>query len=292
MSRETSNQYKIVVLGDTGVGKTSLIVRFVRNAFRRFEATLGVGRYYRKNVELEDSTVTFEIWDTCGIQRLQSVPCIHLPGASVAVVVYDITSDQSLACVKHWVEYLQEDYENMTIVLVGNKIDLGEGTPTFMNVERYAQERQIVHMGASARTARNVENLFRNIATTLLASEDDQEEMNEGMNDEEENIDEAAPSSTMAQKLASVLRCCSKAKHPPARTSGDDEETTDMEEDEDGDGTNANTTPLLTAAERDADTTSSTTSIDSSTRTQRWVSSLFCFKRKRNHGGQSVQVAQ
>eukprot|EP00531_Pseudo-nitzschia_arenysensis_P002601 CAMPEP_0116134268 /NCGR_PEP_ID=MMETSP0329-20121206/10554_1 /TAXON_ID=697910 /ORGANISM="Pseudo-nitzschia arenysensis, Strain B593" /LENGTH=295 /DNA_ID=CAMNT_0003628965 /DNA_START=222 /DNA_END=1109 /DNA_ORIENTATION=+ len=282
---------KLVVLGDTGVGKTSLIVRFVRDAFRRFEATAGVGTYYKKTIELEDSDVTLNIWDTCGVQRYRSVQCIFLPGASVAVVVYDVTSETSLGGAKYWVEDLQDRYESTMIVLVGNKIDLGLATPIYVEAERYAREHDIVHLGTSAKTSRNVETLFRDIARTLYepVNYEEDEEQNDDENDDDnvEQDNDDTTTTTTTKRLALAL-CCSKPK-----PSGDDEEPTEAEEDdhdddhEDDDESTTNTTPLLSTAERDADTTTTST-----TMTQRWASSLFCFKRKSNPNGQSIQVAQ
>ncbi|CAN6459705.1 unnamed protein product [Victoria cruziana] len=100
-------QAKLVLLGDMGTGKTSLVLRFVKGQFFDYqESTIGAA-FFSQILSLNEATVKFDIWDTAGQERYHSLAPMYYRGAAAAVVVYDITSMDSFVRAKKWVQELQ-----------------------------------------------------------------------------------------------------------------------------------------------------------------------------------------
>merc|ERR1712216_860993 len=174
-ARETTSimpnplQYKLVLLGDSAVGKSSLVLRFVRGQFFEYqESTIGAA-FLTQNVSLNDYTVKFEIWDTAGQERYHSLAPMYYRGAAAAVVVYDITNADSFARAKSWVKELQrQGSPNIVIALAGNKCDLASKRKVEASeASEYAKDNGLFFMETSAKTALNVEELFKAIAKKL-----------------------------------------------------------------------------------------------------------------------------
>merc|ERR1712093_950078 len=162
-------QFKLVLLGDSAVGKSSLVLRFVRGQFFEYqESTIGAA-FLTQNVSLNDYTVKFEIWDTAGQERYHSLAPMYYRGAAAAVVVYDITNADSFARAKSWVKELQrQGSPNIVIALAGNKCDLASKRKVeAAEATEYAKDNGLFFMETSAKTALNVEELFKAIAKKL-----------------------------------------------------------------------------------------------------------------------------
>jgi len=161
--------FKLVLLGDTAVGKSCLVVRFVRDEYFEYqEPTIGAA-FLTQTVALDDSTVKFEIWDTAGQERYRSLAPMYYRGAAAAVVVYDITNPDSFTGAKSWVKELQRRGDpNVVIALAGNKADLESRRKVeFEEANAYAQQEGILHLETSAKNANNVKALFVEIAKKL-----------------------------------------------------------------------------------------------------------------------------
>merc|ERR1712178_585322 len=122
-------QFKLVLLGDPAVGKSSLVLRFVRGQFFEYqESTIGAA-FLTQNVSLNDYTVKFEIWDTAGQERYHSLAPMYYRGAQAAVVVYDVTSQDSFERAQRWISELRDQANrDIVIALAGNKVDLCQDT--------------------------------------------------------------------------------------------------------------------------------------------------------------------
>ncbi|WPG97497.1 Hypothetical protein R9X50_00027400 [Acrodontium crateriforme] len=167
-------QFKLVLLGESAVGKSSLVLRFVKDQFDDYrESTIGAA-FLTQTIALDDqTTVKFEIWDTAGQERYKSLAPMYYRNANCAVVVYDITQAASLDKAKAWVKELQRQAnENIIIALAGNKADLVAEQPdkravTTADAEAYAREANLLFFETSAKTAENVKELFTAMAKKL-----------------------------------------------------------------------------------------------------------------------------
>ncbi|XP_016181098.1 ras-related protein RABF2a isoform X1 [Arachis ipaensis] len=150
-------QAKLVLLGDMGAGKTSLVLRFVKVQFSEYqESTIGAA-FFTQVLSLNEATVKFDIWDTTGQERYHSLAPMYYRGADAAIVVYDITSMESFARAKKWVQQVQRHANpSLIMFLVANKADLGaERKVANEDGEEYAKENGLSFLETSAKTAQN-----------------------------------------------------------------------------------------------------------------------------------------
>uniref|UniRef100_A0A8C1WTC5 small monomeric GTPase n=1 Tax=Cyprinus carpio TaxID=7962 RepID=A0A8C1WTC5_CYPCA len=153
-------QFKLVLLGESAVGKSSLVLRFVKGQFHEFqESTIGAA-FLTQTVCLDDTTVKFEIWDTAGQERYHSLAPMYYRGAQAAIVVYDITNEESFARAKNWVKELQRQASpNIVIALAGNKADLANKRALDFQLSVY-NDNSLLFMETSAKTSMNVNEIF------------------------------------------------------------------------------------------------------------------------------------
>ncbi|AGO12174.1 AaceriAEL187Cp [[Ashbya] aceris (nom. inval.)] len=171
MTRHYCCQVKLVLLGESSVGKSSIVTRFTTGEFRKNQATIGAA-FTTRTVQWEEDagdgseqrqvrSVTFEIWDTAGQERYRSLAPMYYRNTDVALVVYDVTEQQSFQNAQSWIDelntYIGEAQRNDVVVrIVGNKIDLhgsAQQEPPFPDATF-----------VSAKTGEGIEELFLDIA--------------------------------------------------------------------------------------------------------------------------------
>uniref|UniRef100_A0A6U3RS86 Ras-related protein Rab-18 n=1 Tax=Ditylum brightwellii TaxID=49249 RepID=A0A6U3RS86_9STRA len=170
MTTSLSNQhdylFKILLVGNSSVGKTCLLQQFVDNWFDESSIpTIGVD-FKIRTLEISGKVAKLQIWDTAGQERFRTITTSYYRGAHGAVVVYDVTSRESFEDVKRWFHDI-ERYSSPSVrkILVGNKIDLnGSRQVSFEEGLDFASNLGIDFMETSAKTAYKVEDLFLNMA--------------------------------------------------------------------------------------------------------------------------------
>eukprot|EP00268_Persea_americana_P019495 TRINITY_DN1997_c0_g1_i1.p1 TRINITY_DN1997_c0_g1~~TRINITY_DN1997_c0_g1_i1.p1 ORF type:complete len:225 (+),score=33.28 TRINITY_DN1997_c0_g1_i1:222-896(+) len=161
--------FKVILIGDSAVGKSQLLARFSRNEFSvDSKATIGV-EFQTRTLLIDHKNIKAQIWDTAGQERYRAVTSAYYRGAVGAMVVYDITKRQSFDHVTRWLEELRGHADkNIVIMLIGNKSDLGSlrAVPT-EDAKEFAQRENLFFMETSALEATNVESAFVTILTEI-----------------------------------------------------------------------------------------------------------------------------
>jgi small GTP-binding protein len=163
---------KMVLLGDSAVGKSSIVLRLTKNSFSEFgESTIGAA-YLVTSIETESAVVKFELWDTAGQERYNAIAPMFYRNAAAALVVFDITQRSSLERAKRWIVELQGQPGSTTlVVLVGNKCDCEHLRQVPQDVaEAYAQEVGVQYFETSAKTNTNITEIFQNVAEKLASA--------------------------------------------------------------------------------------------------------------------------
>ncbi|AET40704.1 Rab family GTPase YPT52 Ecym_6328 [Eremothecium cymbalariae DBVPG len=176
-------QFKLVLLGDSSVGKSSIVHRFVKDSFDEFrESTIGAAFLSRtiKLAEYDDTMIKFEIWDTAGQERYKSLAPMYYRNANAALVVYDVTQEDSLAKAQSWVNELKSKVgdDDLVICLVGNKVDLAEEDSKSKVIDEddakdYAEQHGLIFHEVSAKSGRGVIEVFQNIGERLYLQRKD-----------------------------------------------------------------------------------------------------------------------
>eukprot|EP00045_Choanoeca_perplexa_P002121 m.23076 g.23076 ORF g.23076 m.23076 type:complete len:201 (+) comp11331_c0_seq1:102-704(+) len=168
----SSNQFKIVLLGEGSVGKTSLVLRYCQDKFVDKHITTLQASFLKKRLNLQQKRVELSIWDTAGQERFHALGPIYYRDSNGAVLVYDITDQDSFQKVKTWVKELKKMLGNdIALVICGNKIDLEKSrTVDHAAAEAYASSVGALHFNTSAKHNKGVEEMFRELAKKMLAS--------------------------------------------------------------------------------------------------------------------------
>ncbi|XP_022067079.1 ras-related protein Rab-37-like [Acanthochromis polyacanthus] len=162
--------HKTILVGDSGVGKTSLLVQFDQGKFipGSFSATVGIG-FTNKVIAVDNVNIKLQIWDTAGQERFRSVTHAYYRDAHALLLLYDITSKSSFDNIRAWLteihEYAQSD---VVIMLLGNKADMSSDRAIRRDEgERLAREYSVPFMETSAKTGVNVDLAFTAVAKEL-----------------------------------------------------------------------------------------------------------------------------
>ncbi|XP_038070413.1 ras-related protein Rab-31-like [Patiria miniata] len=162
-------EVKLCLLGDSGVGKSSIVQRFVCDSYQdSIPPTIGAS-FMSKTITSGEKSFKFQIWDTAGQEKYRGLAPMYYRGAAAAIVVYDITSQVTYTKVRDWIHELQQHGpDNIAIAIAGNKNDMADLREVDMRTAMdYAQDIGAVFIETSAKTAANVKELFVNISEQL-----------------------------------------------------------------------------------------------------------------------------
>mmetsp|Transcript_13976 Transcript_13976/g.50862 ORF Transcript_13976/g.50862 Transcript_13976/m.50862 type:complete len:206 (-) Transcript_13976:278-895(-) len=175
---------KVIILGDSGVGKTSLMNQYVNKKFsNQYKATIGAD-FLTKEVQVDDRLVTMQIWDTAGQERFQSLGVAFYRGADCCVLVHDVNVQKSFDNLDNWrdeflIQASPSDPDNFPFVVLGNKIDVDNGNSRAVSEKKAkawcSAKGAIPYFETSAKEDYNVDAAFQCIARNALKNETEEE---------------------------------------------------------------------------------------------------------------------
>jgi Ras-related protein Rab-11A len=169
-SQKIDYVFKVVLIGDSAVGKSQILARFARNEFSLdSKATIGV-EFQTRTLVIQHKSVKAQIWDTAGQERYRAVTSAYYRGAVGAMLVYDITKRQTFEHIPRWLEELRAHADkNIVIILIGNKTDLEDqrAVPT-EDAKEFAEKEGLFFLETSALEATNVETSFVTVLTEIF----------------------------------------------------------------------------------------------------------------------------
>jgi len=176
-AKDYDHLFKLLIIGDSGVGKSSLLVRFADNHFSgNYITTIGVD-FKIRTIEINGERVKLQIWDTAGQERFRTITSTYYRGTHGVIVVYDVSSGESFANVKRWLHEIDANCDVVNRILVGNKNDDPERKVVLTeDARRFADQMGIQLFETSAKDNINVEEMFRSITSLVLKSKKDQKE--------------------------------------------------------------------------------------------------------------------
>eukprot|EP00921_Rhytidocystis_pertsovi_P011151 GHVQ01017978.1.p1 GENE.GHVQ01017978.1~~GHVQ01017978.1.p1 ORF type:complete len:202 (+),score=18.32 GHVQ01017978.1:562-1167(+) len=169
MNPEYDYLYKLLLIGDSGVGKSCLLLRFADDTYTEsYISTIGVD-FKIRTIELDGKIVKLQIWDTAGQERFRTITSSYYRGAHGIIVVYDVTDKESFNNVKQWMQEIDRyAVDNVNKLLVGNKCDLASKKVVSYNQgKELADTYNMPFIETSAKNAHNVEQAFQMMASEI-----------------------------------------------------------------------------------------------------------------------------
>jgi Ras-related protein Rab-1A len=161
--------FKLLLIGDSGVGKSCLLLRFADDTYTdSYISTIGVD-FKIRTVELDQKTIKLQIWDTAGQERFRTITSSYYRGANGIIIVYDVTDQESFTNVKTWLQEIDRYAStNVSKLLVGNKCDLtNKKVVDYTTAKEFGDQLQIPFLETSAKNATNVEQAFMTMAAEI-----------------------------------------------------------------------------------------------------------------------------
>lgn len=183
--------FKILLMGDSGVGKSSLLLRFTENTYSEtFITTIGVD-FKIKTIDIDGTIVKLQIWDTAGQERFRTITSSYYRGANAAILVYDITNKRSFENIKKWLYEINtssaSSIKAIKKIIVGNKADLVDNRKiSYDDAKIFCDILNIKFIESSAKNSEKINEIF-NIITHDLLNDDEN-------NSNKNNVNEIKPS--------------------------------------------------------------------------------------------------
>ena len=173
----------ILLLGDSCVGKTSLISRYANGIFKdEYIATVGLDLVSKQEI-INDKNINVKLWDTAGQERYKALTPSYLRGADGVVLVFDVTNSETFDNLKFWLDSLKnnlgENNSFLPVVINGNKIDIDDRDISKDDANKFAQENNYKYFETSAKSGVGVDELFREIVNQILENKEKTDEVKE-----------------------------------------------------------------------------------------------------------------
>ena len=199
---------KILLIGDSTVGKTSILFRYINDEFPEcYMSTIGV-EYKIKALIINGKKVNLRIWDTSGQERYRSITQNFYRNANGILFVFDITNKESFNNIKIWLTDSENCETKVTKILIGNKIDLKDERKVDMEaIEKFAEKKEMKYFETSAKEGINIDEIFRELAEQILGNKTD-EEINEEYKDINKNNNSLYNLNNNKEELKKKRSCC------------------------------------------------------------------------------------
>ena len=170
MSSDSSVTFKILTIGESGVGKTCVLRRFVENKFlKNHLATIGID-FKTKTLNINNKEIKLKIWDTAGQERFRNITTQYYKGADGIVLVYDVTDDGSFEKIRDWMAQIQSNAQRdeLGLVLLGNKCDIEPRVVTEEQGTKMAEEVKVSYFETSALNGQGINEAFEQLARDIM----------------------------------------------------------------------------------------------------------------------------
>ena len=169
---------KILLLGDSSVGKSSLMLRFTDNTFEEnFGSTIGA-EFKNKDIQINDEKIKLHILDTAGQERYRSVAKNFIRKVGGIIFVFDLSNNNSFENIKDWLMTADDANNNYQKILVGNKLDIPERKIDKERAEKLGEKYNMKYFETSAKEGTNVELIFKEIAELIISNKPEKEDNN------------------------------------------------------------------------------------------------------------------
>ena len=172
ISQDYDYLFKVLLLGDSDVGKSSLILRYTEETFNsKLVNSIGVD-FKMKKKEIDGKVIKVQIWDTAGHERFRSITYSYYRGANAIIIVFDLSDKKSFVSITEWLKQIEKHAkENVFKFLVGNKSDLVEERKvTYEEAKQYADEHELPYIETSAKEGININELFDSSIKSFLTN--------------------------------------------------------------------------------------------------------------------------
>ena len=170
MTTEPSITFKILTIGESGIGKTCVLRRFVENKFlKNHLATIGID-FKTKTLNINNQEIKLKIWDTAGQERFRNITTQYYKGADGIVLVYDVTDEASYEKIRDWMEQILSNtqQEEIGLVLLGNKCDMEPRNVTEEMGKKMAEELKVNYFETSALTGQGIKEAFEQLTRDIM----------------------------------------------------------------------------------------------------------------------------
>ena len=172
-----TNIFKILTIGDGGVGKTSILRRYVENKFLKHHlSTIGID-FLSKTLKIKDKEIKLKIWDTAGQERYRQITSHIYKDADGIILVFDVTSEESFNQITDWMEQIKNNVskEEINLILIGNKCDLADRMVEKERGEKMAEKLKIKYFETSALTGQGINEAFEELAKQIFKNKNPNE---------------------------------------------------------------------------------------------------------------------
>ena len=195
---EPSHTFKILTIGESGVGKTCILRRFVENKFLKSHlATIGID-FRTKVIRVSGKDIKLKIWDTAGQERYHNITSQIYKGSDGIVLVYDVNDEVSFSKIKDWIEQIKSNISegDISLVLLGNKCDIVERAVSQQRGQEMAESLQISYFETSALNGTGINEAFEGLTKEIMKKKN------------VINSDGRTISLTSSKKAKNKKRCC------------------------------------------------------------------------------------